>query len=434
MKRKIYILIKSISLFFLVISLKINNHRLSAFIIWLNMRKLKIIKHNNKNIKKILYFSKSGGNHDLLRSFDNHNNKKKNNIIFYWIPRSFIKKIYIYYFKSNYKKDYFTKVTNADEIYKKKQYINRLNSIFSSLDKFIKLDGFISFNIFYYAEKYLDEVCKNLNKKFIILHKESALSPAEEIHFTKGYKKYNEKSLSHKISVYSDSQKKILIKSKIATKNQIVVNGCARSDYAFKLRKVKPQKKIIVFYLIETKRYSVTKFQRVLKITNVNWKKLYEQTLKYLLEYAKNNPDVQLILKGKTGVHKINEINPELLPKNCIYIYGGTGEKLLDEAKVVIAFGSTIVFETIASNRNLIIPNFNLEHQKRKKLVVQIANKKYLINSKKEFYKKLDYYLNSKYLNKKLSYADYKTLKYYIGNYDGMAGKRIRNFLYSIFK
>ena len=57
MKRKIYILIKSISLF-LVISLKINNHRLSAFIIWLNMRKLKIIKHNNKNIKKILYFFK----------------------------------------------------------------------------------------------------------------------------------------------------------------------------------------------------------------------------------------------------------------------------------------------------------------------------------------------------------------------------------------
>ena len=52
MKRKIYILIKSISLFFLVISLKINNHRLSAFIIWLNMRKLKIIKKNNKNIKK----------------------------------------------------------------------------------------------------------------------------------------------------------------------------------------------------------------------------------------------------------------------------------------------------------------------------------------------------------------------------------------------
>ena len=80
------------------------------------------------------------------------------------------------------------------------------------------------------------------------------------------------------------------------------------------------------------------------------------------------------------------------------------------------------LFETIASNRNLIIPNFNLEH-KKKKLVVQIANKKYLINSKKEFYKKLDYYLNSKYVNKKLSYADYKTLKYYIGNYDGMAGK-----------
>ena len=42
-------------------------------------------------------------------------------------------------------------------------------------------------------------------------------------------------------------------------------------------------------------------------------------------------------------------------------INGGTGERLLQDAKVVIAFNTTIVFEAIASNRNLIIPNFNNE-------------------------------------------------------------------------
>ena len=46
-------------------------------------------------------------------------------------------------------------------------------------------------------------------------------------------------------------QKNILIKSKVANKKQIIVNGSPRCDYAFKLRKIKPKEKIIVFYLIE---------------------------------------------------------------------------------------------------------------------------------------------------------------------------------------
>ena len=39
---------------------------------------------------------------------------------------------------------------------------------------------------------------------------------------------------------------------------------------------------------------------------------------------------------------------------------------LLRDASIVIAFNSTIVFETIASNRNLIIPNFNNENKLKK--------------------------------------------------------------------
>ena len=74
------------------------------------------------------------------------------------------------------------------------------------------------------------------------MHKESALNPSEEIKAPIIYGKYNDKSLSHRISVYSESQKKILIKSKIANKKQIVVNGTPRSDYAFKLRKISPKK------------------------------------------------------------------------------------------------------------------------------------------------------------------------------------------------
>ena len=93
------------------------------------------------------------------------------------------------------------------------------------------------------------------------------------------------KPLSHKISVYSEIQKKILIKSKIANNNQVIVNGCPRSDYAFRLRKIKPKKNIIVYYMIESKRGS----DLVSNKFKINWVKLYNQTLRYLLSMQKIN-------------------------------------------------------------------------------------------------------------------------------------------------
>ncbi len=426
MRRRIYQFRKLISLFFLILALRINSHNICAFIIWLNIRKIKKIKYRYKNVKKVLFFSKSGGTEDLIEAF---NNTKNNNIIFFSIPRSFLKIIFIYFFKKRPISDHFTKPINSNEINKKKLYVKFLTSTFQSINKFLSLDGFISFNIFYYAEKHFEEVCKNLNKKFIVLHKENALTPLEEEHYPHGYRKYNDKSLSHRISVYSESQKKILIKSGIGTKKQVFVNGCPRSDFSFKLRKIKPKGKVVIFYLIETKRYNYPGFQRKVIRSNYSWEKLHNQTLEYLIEYAKKNPDVTIILKKKVGAHTKKNIDVKFLPENCTFIEGGTGEKFLKDAKVVIAFNSTIVFEAIASNRNLIIPNFNNENKKRKKLMHEIKNKKHFANSKTQFNNKLDDYLNSSYKNKKLSTTDQQTLKYYLGNIDGKSGERMKKFL-----
>jgi hypothetical protein len=425
MSKFIYNFRKSLSLFLLSIALRIKNHGLCALILWFNIRKLKKIKFKNKNTKKILIFSKSGGNEDLRESLQNN---KNNNIIFFWIPRSFLKKIFAYHFKNKIYKDYFTKITNTSEINKKKLYVKFLTSTFNSLNKFLKLDGFISFNIFYYAEKYFDEVCRNLNKKFIILHKESTFTPIEEVGAVNVYKNYNEKTSSHKISVYSEIQKKILVKSKIANNNQIVVNGCPRSDYAFRLRKIKPKKNVIVYYMIESNRGS----DLISNKSKINWTKLYDQTLQYLIEYAKNNSNIEVILKGKTGVHKNNHFSSKFLPKNCTFIDGGTGEKLLKDAKVVIAFNSTAVLEAIASNRNLIIPNFNNEKEKKKNFLYKITIKKCFTNSRVQFYKKINFYLKANYQNKKLSPVEKRVLNYYLGNTDGKSGNKMRNFLYKI--
>tara|TARA_B100001057_G_scaffold326756_1_gene327026 strand:+ start:1310 stop:2533 length:1224 start_codon:yes stop_codon:yes gene_type:complete len=405
--------------------MRIDSHKITALIIWLNIRKIKIIKHRSKNFKKILVFPKTGGYEDLVQSYDNN---KKNDFAFFVLPRLFLIKIFSYYFKKIEKKNYFTRPINNREKYHKNEYIKFLTKTFFLLEKFIKLDGFVSFNIFYRAEKYLEEVFKNLNKKYVILHKESTFTPIEEINSVKVYRKYNTKSLAYKISVYSESQKKILIKSRIAKDSQINVNGCPRSDYAFRLRKIKPKKNIIVYYMIEKFRGS----DIILEKTNVNWTKLYNQTLKYLINYAKKNPSVKIIFKGKIGIHKKENFNINILPKNCSFIIGRTGEELLRDANVVIAFNSMTIFETLASNRNLIVPNFNKENKKKKKMLLKLFSQRYFVNTEDQFYRKLSFYLNSKYKFKRLSSSDKKTLKYYLGIIDGKAGEKVQNFLSKI--
>ena len=420
MKKNLYKIFVYVSLVLINLFTRVNSPKICAFIISLNIRKLKIIKSNSKNPKKILVFPKSNGTEDIIESYKN----RKSNIIFFLLPRPFLQKIFLCFFNKSNCRDYFTKLTKLENIKKKNSYVNFLTSTFRYVEYSIKFDGFISFNLFYYAEKYFEEVCLNLNKKFIILQKESAFNPSEEKKLPIIYKKFNEKSLSYKISVYTESQKKILLKSMIANKNQITVVGTPRSDYSFRLRNIAPKKKIIVFYLIEYNRSTT-----ILGPERKNWSKLYNQTLKYLFEFAKKNPDVQIILKGKTGAHEKGQSNLNPLPSNCRFIDGGSGHILLKIASAVIAFNSTIVFETIASNRNLIIPNFNNENKIYKNILLNTENKKYYVNSKIQFDKKIKYYLDLNYKNRKLSTPDIKTLKYFLGNTDATAGENMRKFL-----
>lgn len=413
---------ESISIYILILALKLRAYKLCAFIFWSNIRKFKKSnkKFINKNVKKVLVFPKSGGTEDLLETIKKSGNKK---IDYFWISRKFLKAIYLYYFKEKKNKDYFTKVNGTKKILNKNLYVSSLIKIFGSIDKIINFKAILSFNIFYYAEKNLDEVCDKLNKKFIVLQKESAFTPIEEKNAINIYGKYNDRSYATKISVYSESQKNILVKSKIATKKQIIINGCPRSDYSFKLRNFEPQNNIIVYYLIEKKRGSIL----MTKNSNLDWNKLYDKTLKFLLEYVDKNKKVQLILKGKTAVH--TDLLNTKFPKNCKFINGGTGEKLLKKAKVVIAFNSTIVFEAIASNRNLIIPNFNNENIKKRDVIHKIENKNYFTNTKSDFFNKIDIALNSKYKNRELYNKEKKILKYYLGNVDGRSAYRLEKFL-----
>ena len=62
---------QTISIYLVILALRLKAYNFCALIVWLNIQKIKNIKVNykSKNLKKVLVFPKSAGNEDLYEAF-----------------------------------------------------------------------------------------------------------------------------------------------------------------------------------------------------------------------------------------------------------------------------------------------------------------------------------------------------------------------------
>jgi hypothetical protein len=310
---------------------------------------------------------------------------------------------------------------------KKTKYKFFIKKMFFHLDNFWKFDAILGFNPFYFAENDLAEPIKAIGKKFLIIHKESVHTPAaHEMNF-EIYRDLNKKNLADKVAVYCEYEKKNLIDSNILESNQSEVIGCARSDYCFELRKKNPlENRLVYFMIVPDRDQRFEKLNKLSKDQLVNWFQLADLTTKYLIEYALKRPSVDIIFKGKWGVHSLNDL-PENLPKNCSFELGNPGHKFLKDAKVVICFNSTILFEAVMANREIIIPNFKIDRLKCKKFILKSPNK--FADSKEIFFEMIDNSLNNPYKIKNFTEEEKECIDLYLGNSDGKAGIRLKKFI-----
>ena len=401
MKQFVFNLILSFSLIISKLGLYLNLPILSSIAFFFSLRK---IKSKNSNInKRILILEKSHGIDDFKQL------QKKNlieNIDILLLSRIHIKIIFSYF--SNKKKI---------ELYK--EYINKVLFYFKKLKN---INLIISFNLNYKAEKIFQEINKNLNIKYVVLHKESLFSELTMEAYKKHFTNYGTFFGDH-ICVYSEQFKNLLIDSKVADENKISLIGAPRLDLLINNKIFKDN--YILYFLIRP-------MSGLKNIESFTWSIFANKILEKTLHFAEQNPDIKFIFKIKTPfdnetLEQQKKIKKKNL-KNCKLIAGGSSGRLVINSKFVVTFNSTAIFEGIASRKQVVIPSYDEYKNEINKYTVNFIKSENILNPKNA----IEYLeiLNNLCKEKRkpditISTSDKVLLKKYMGNNDGKSSERL---------
>ncbi len=423
----------------IIIPILIRNNFLNllSLLFLLNLRRIKRILPKKKHKYKIIVLGKLAGNEDLYTSQIKYNK----DILYFDCPRHFFKIIFKNLVKNSHLISDNKYLTNNKETEISKEYYQKfIIKLLNNLKKIFPVNAFIGFNFRYHAERELHAACTKSKIPFLVLHKESTATEYEKKFISKVHRNYIGRYQGKKIGVYSNDEKRLLIKSKIVKKNQVNVIGCSRLDQSFRLKDETPENQIL-YYIIDYHRglpnrffkiYGTKFFQELIDkkhLKNFNWKKQHLETLRNLKNFAIKNPKVKIILKGKQG-NNLNKSEYHKLPSNIKFFHGGIGNKLIHKSKIIIGLNTTALLEGIAANRFIMIPFFFKKKSnfiKKCHLDLKLKPKNYFY-SDKDFFTKIKYFLNLKYRKYKKN-NNFYSLNKYLTNTNGMASLKLDKFI-----
>ena len=383
-------------------------------------------KKKTESKKKILVFYRTYGVDDL--EYLIKDNSSEHNFIFF--QRSDIKKIFNKFFSKylNQISDNNYMVQNKDLEKIKENYKIFIKKTLEYFINKIKISGIISFNFRYYTEKEVHKACNELGIKFIVCHKESLIFENESEAYINLISK-NGKYDGDLITVYTEQYKKYLLSSKICEEKNIHVIGMPRADYYFKKNIEKKEEHIL--FLIPAVRQPFGHEGEIL----FDKDKLTTGVTKTLVEFAKQNPNENIVLKSK--IYYQNEKNQELILnssklKNCKFVKGGDSRNLIKDSKIVIGFNTTGLIEALINKKKIIIPflenedrlNFERYSLELKKFANYVYTKDELLDClNKICSEEISFNKNN---NDELN----KIIDFYIGNNDGNSTKRLDDILH----
>jgi hypothetical protein len=263
----------------------------------------------------------------------------------------------------------------------KLRYRRFLVSFLQSLRRLRPIDGIITGNFSYATERELASAMEQLGLPFIALHKENLKTPGRVEFFERIYRDRRGPFTGRKILVYNQIERDLQIRAGVARPDRIEIVGMPRLDRLHAWRRThagEARRGRILFFVFS----SATGMPRVVRKTetpgqvrfedeqdsddgDISLAQLSEATCRALLQVARDNRDIEVVVKSKGRRRDLNETTALFgmaseaeLPSNMRIAHGGDVLDLIAEASVVCGFNSTALLEAVAAGKPVVMPWF----------------------------------------------------------------------------
>lgn len=329
---------------------------------------------------------------------------------------------------------------------RKRAYRAFLKGVVADLHARWPFAGALSFNVSYAPERELAAAMTELGLAFVVCHKECVKTPAKHRLFTVAYRERVGRFTGSHICVYNEAERASMVAAGLATPGQISVVGSPRVDLAHAMRCTTDGPEgpaTILYYTIYEQaglpyadKEWVPDREHWYQPTPVTWAELARRTSEYLLAFAIAHPDTRLIVKAKQGNEaESRRLWPAELPANVTFVAGGIGHTLLPHVGTVVAFNSVSLLEALAAGRRVVVPMFGVDGiPEADKFVYQLDDAVVFVRNADELNTALLSSLRRRQIVRELHPAVRRVLDRYLGNADGAAGSRLRDYLRSTIR
>jgi hypothetical protein len=329
-----------------------------------------------------------------------------------------------------------TYVTKDPQIEQSKaRYRNFLRRMWRHHQRIRRIDAVISANFGYCIQREFAFALEACGTPFLVIQKENLNAATEE------RRKFWETIYRHgrgpfggrKIFVYNEMERDLELTSGIAGPDTVEITGMPRLDRLHRWRRQNAgtssdtgTTKVLFFSFARSDKIPFESGVRK------NWGDFCAETHRAMIDFARENPQVEVVAKTK-GITRQDEELLQLLdaddaprPTNLRVVSGGDAFGLIAESQLVVGFNTSGLLEALALGKPVIVPNFGeaLDPVLRK-FVIDLGEAVEYANSPQQLKDLISQHAGQPLVTpERLGPHVEKILKYWVGNDDGEAGRR----------
>ena len=317
----------------------------------------------------------------------------------------------------------------------KTRYRKFMHSMWRRHQAIRPIDAVISANFGYCFQREFATALEKQGTPFLIVQKENLNAATEERRqiWHSIYKNGRGKFGGRKILVYNEMERDLELTSGVITPERVEIVGMPRLDRLHRWRQehAGPERNASAAKALF---FSFSRTDKIPGETGItkNWGEFCADTHRAILELVRARPDIQVTAKTKGITRQDEELlqllnsGSDALPDNLRIVSGGDAFELMTESRVVVGFNTTGLLEALALGKPVIVPRFGeaLDPVLRK-FVIDLGSAVEYADSPAQLRELVAFHAGRPLVTPlELSPQVEQILRYWIGNDDGLAGRR----------